>query len=443
MGHASAGGVVSRRSEQPPSRAVIVAVGSEMLTPHKTDTNSLFLTGRLNAIGISVVQKLVVGDDRSLLGDALRYGMQQGDLLIVTGGLGPTEDDVTREVAATVLDRPLVEVADIVDALRARFASRGLDMPEVNRRQAQVPRGADIIDNPRGTAPGLWMTHDSVVVMLLPGPPRELQPMFDQVVAERLASRVGARRVYRRVLRTTGGTESHIDEQTKPIYSRWWSYPEPIETTILASLGQIDLHLSITSEDAAAADRALDRATVELADVLGSRLVSTDGRSLPQVVGELLRACGKRVAVAESCTGGLTTSRLTDVPGSSAYVHAGWVVYSNEAKIALLGISRSLLDEHGAVSDPAAEAMAVAARDRADVDYGLAVTGIAGPGGGSADKPVGTVCLALASRGGTPRVRRVRLPGERDRVKFQASQAALDMLRRALLREALVGSPDG
>ncbi len=422
-----------------PTTAVVVAVGSELLTPHKTDTNSLFITDRLNAVGIDVVRKLVVGDEPPGLASALRYAMGAADVVVVTGGLGPTADDVTRDVVADLLGVPLEELAGIVTAIRARFEARGLQMPEINRRQAAVPRGAEVLANPAGTAPGLWLTAGGTRLVLLPGPPRELRPMFDRLVADRLASTAGGRRVQRRMIRTTGRTESHIDELARPIYEPLAARQPPVRTTILASLGQIDLHLSTVGADPETGGRVLEAAVAKLAGVLGSCVVSTDGRSLPEVVGELLRRRRARVAVAESCTGGLIASRLTDVPGSSAYVHAGWVLYSNEAKVAL-GVPPALIEADGAVSEPVAEAMAVAARAAAGVDFGLAVTGIAGPGGATPEKPVGTVCLALAGRGAPPRVRRVRLPGDRERVKFQASQAALDLLRRALLRAEATGS---
>lgn len=417
------------------STAVVVAVGSELLTPHKTDTNSLFITERLNDVGIGVRQKLVVGDDPSGLAGALRHAVSVADVVIVTGGLGPTSDDVTRDVVAELLGAPLEESPAIVEAIRARFTARGLEMPRINRRQAAVPRGAEILANPRGTAPGLWLAAGEARLALLPGPPRELRPMFERLVEERLVPGAAGRRVQRRVIRTTGRTESHVDELAGPVYEPLARGQPPVETTILASLGQIDLHLSTVGADPEAGERVLAAAVCELAGVLGSCVVSTDGKTLPEIVGELLRRRGARVAIAESCTGGLIASRLTDVPGSSAYIHGGWVLYSNEAKVAL-GVAAGLIETHGAVSEPVAEAMAVAARETAGVEFGLAVTGIAGPSGATPGKPVGTVCLALAGATGPPRVRRVQLPGERERVKFQASQAALDLLRRALLRDA-------
>ncbi len=425
-----------RPAGRPVSRAVIIAVGTELLTPHKVDTNSLFLTEQLNAAGITVRQKLVVGDDPDDLVEALRHGMRSGDLVVVTGGLGPTEDDLTRETVAQLLGLPLAEDKTVLESMRARFAARRLEMPAINRCQAQVPTGAIVLANPHGTAPGLWIEQGGTVVVLLPGPPRELRPMFRQLVVESLADRTDGHRIHRRVMRITGRTESHVETMTYPIYSSWRPPGPSIETTILSTLGQVELHLSTRATAEADARRVLDVATDELAAVLGHDLFSSDGRSLEAVVGQLLRDRGLRLAVAESCTGGLITSRLTDVPGSSAYLHAGWTVYSDVAKVSLLGIAPRLIREHGAVSESVAEAMAAGARARADVDVGVGVTGIAGPGGGTEDKPVGTVCLALDGPEQLRRVRRLQLPGERDRVKFQASQSALDMVRRVLLRHA-------
>lgn len=416
------------------SRAVIIAVGSELLTPSRIDTNSLLVTQRLNELGIRVRYKAVVGDHRDDLADALKLALSQADLVVTSGGLGPTDDDITRETVAAVFGLPLEEDEGVVASIRARFSARGLPMPAINRRQALVPRGAAALANAKGTAPGLWIERSGAACVALPGPPRELRAMLEVVARERIAPLSSGHGIFRRVIRVTGRTESHVDEAAHPVYSRWRSGPVPIETSILASLGQIELHLAARGATEDAAVRALDQATSELAGVLGRDLVSSDGSQLEAVVGGMLRERAARVAVAESCTGGLVASRLTDVAGSSAYVQAGWVVYSNEAKVALLGVDAASIAAHGAVSEPVARAMATGARERGGVEYGIAVTGIAGPGGGSADKPVGTVYVALAGPEGLQRVRRLSLPGEREQVKFQASQAALDLLRRALLR---------
>ncbi len=414
-------------------RAVILAIGSELLTPQKLDTNSLFLTERLNAHGVVVRYKLVVGDDVDDIAMAIQDAVARADLIVLSGGLGPTDDDVTRTAVARALSLPLHEDTEVGSDIRTRFESRGLEMPDINRRQAMVPEGAAILPNPRGTAPGLWIESGDVICLLLPGPPRELRPMFEQVLSARIEARTSGHRLFRRVLTIVGRTESHVEELTQPVYSQWRASGQPIDTTILASLGQLELHLSTAGDDTDRATRLLDAATAELADVLGHSLVSTDGASLELVVGRLLTRRGQRIALAESCTGGLATSRLTDVPGSSAYVLAGWVVYSDEAKV-WLGVDAALIAQHGAVSEAVASAMAVQACHRTGADYGLGVTGIAGPGGGSDEKPVGTVWFGLAGASGPIRTLTARFPGERDRVKFQASQTVLDMLRRELQR---------
>jgi len=416
-------------------RACIIAVGSELLTPHKVDTNSLFLTERLNDIGIDVRAKLVVGDDVDELARHVSAAIAWADVLAITGGLGPTEDDVTREAVARVLNAPLVLDPGILEGIRRRFARRGMEMPEINRRQAMVPRGAAVLPNPNGTAPGLWMQYGKCSIVLLPGPPREMQPMFEAVVAERLAPRTGGVALFRRVVRITGRPESDVDACVQPVYSRWLSRAVPISTTILGVLGQIELHLTARAPSRAAADAALDAAVAELQAVLGDSIYSVDGRQLEAVVGDLLRAQHLRIAVAESCTGGLLASRLTDVPGSSDYVDGGFVCYSNASKIDWLGVPEALIAEHGAVSEPVARAMAEGARARSGAPVGIGITGIAGPGGGTVEKPVGTVAMAVMV-GGESRARTSRFIGGREQIKFQATQGALDMLRLMLIRRA-------
>ena len=416
-----------------PTRAVIIAVGSELLTPERVDTNSLWLTAKLNELGVAVVHKSIVGDNHVALSGALRYAMQQGELVVTTGGLGPTEDDITRETVASVLGLPLREDKKIATRIRSRFKSRDIEMPDINLRQALVPRGAVALPNLRGTAPGLWIEHESVVLLLLPGPPREIRPMFNTLVPTRFVEFTGSQRIFRRVLAITGRTESAVDEAAQPTYLRWQSKNLPIESTVLAVPGQIELHLSTRETDADIAGERLDQEISALGRVFGDDLVSVDGRALEEVVGDMLRERGKRVSVAESCTGGLITSRLTDVAGSSAYIHASWIVYSNEAKIDLLGVDRSLIEANGAVSARVAEAMAVAAQTRGGVEYGVGVTGIAGPGGGTPEKSVGTVYVALASPEEV-QTKKLMISGDRAQVKWQASQVALDLLRRCLLR---------
>lgn len=413
-------------------RARIVAVGSELLTPFHVDTNSLAITERLNDIGCQVVGKAVVGDDVVEIRRLVEAAIGAVEVLVVTGGLGPTEDDVTREAVAHALGLPLEIEEAIVDRIRRRFAMRGLAMPEINRRQAMVPRGAYVLENANGTAPGLCVEREGTLMVLLPGPPREMTPMLEAVIRDRLAPASGGMTLARRVVKVAGMTESDVDTVAQPVYGRWTSAGVPIETTILATLGQIELHLTARAADRAEADRALGTAASELQAVLGHAVISVDGRSLEAVVGDLLRAAFWRVAVAESCTGGLLTSRLTDVPGSSDYVDRAAVCYSNRAKTAWLGVPSTLIAEHGAVSEAVARAMAEGVRAEAGTEVGIGVTGIAGPGGGSAEKPVGTVAIAVVSDGET-RVRTCRFVGAREQVKDQAVRAALNLLRRMLL----------
>ena len=416
----------------PLQRAAIIAVGSELLTPLRIDTNSLYITEQLNALGIEVVVKGVVGDDRAELANFVRNALERTGLIVLCGGLGPTDDDVTREVVADVLQRRLQERQEITERLRQRFAARGWQMPEINRRQAMVPEGADPIDNPNGTAPGLWIEHGDRVVLLLPGPPRELKPMLRGLVEGRLLSRASITTLRRRIIRITGRTESHTEEAMQPLYAVWATAAVPIAATILAAFGQIELHLSARAEAREVAEAELDRAAEQVREALDRDALSTDGRALEEVVGELLLARGWRIGVAESCTGGLITSRLTDVAGSSRYVDRSVVSYSNEAKTEMLGVPAALIAEHGAVSEEVALAMAEGIRASARLDVGIGVTGIAGPGGGTPEKPVGMVCLAAVTPDAS-RVRTVRFIGEREQVKFQASQAALDMVRRMIL----------
>ncbi len=421
----------------PISRAAIVAVGSEMLTPSRLDTNSLYITEQLNRLGVDVVAKAVVGDDRAELVAMMRSMLSRVGLLVCCGGLGPTDDDLTREAVAEMLSLALVEDVDITARLRTRFAARfSGEMPEINRRQAMVPTGALTIENRTGSAPGLWLETGTAVVLLLPGPPRELKPMVERVVTELLPTRVTGQRLVRRVLKIAGRIESQTEEELRPLYARWAAWPIGVEATILASLGQLELHLSARAASVAAADAVLAEAARDVVAVLGADVFSTDGRELEHVVGDLLVARGARIAVAESCTGGLIASRLTDIAGSSRYVERSVVAYSNEAKVDLLGVPRALIDEFGAVSEAVGRAMAEGVRARAAVEVAVGVTGIAGPGGGTPDKPVGTVVVASAV-GEAVQTATYQFRGERDQVKFQASQAALDMVRRLLA----AGSP--
>jgi len=411
--------------------AEIIAVGSELLVPPRVDTNSLFITGCLNELGIEVRARTVVGDRRADVAAVLRGALDRVELVVMCGGLGPTDDDLTRDAVAGLLGMRLVEDELVLDRIRQRFRSRGIRMPEVNRRQALVPVGAEILPNQNGTAPGLWIERDGRILILLPGPPAELEPMFTRVAAERIAPRAGGGKLCRTVLRICGRTESEVEELVFPTYSRWTREVPPIATTVLTASAEIELHLSVHAATNATGLARLEDAARQIVAILGADIFSVDGRALEQVVGDALRQRGWRIALAESCTGGLISSRLTDVAGSSDYVFVNAVCYNNEAKTTWLGVPTALIHAHGAVSEEVALAMADGVRERAGVEVSVGVTGIAGPTGGSERKPVGTVAIAVV----TPEariVRTFRFPGGRQRVKQFAAQIALDMVRRVL-----------
>jgi nicotinamide-nucleotide amidase len=405
-------------------KAEIIAVGSEMLTPDKIDTNSLFLTEELNKLGIEIVRKTVVGDDRALLLEAFRDAVNRVPLTIASGGLGPTEDDLTRETVAELLGRKLVRNDAIVRAIEARFRSFGRQMPDTNVRQAMVPEGAEPLDNPRGTAPGLWLEDRDRTIALLPGPPRELKPMFREQVLPRLQRRVSSVRMYHRELRVTGLGESHVDSLAGPIYTR---YPE-VQTTVLASPGEVQIHLRAWTADSAHADALFADIERGLDLALTDRIFSRDSSPLEEVVAQELLKQNATIASAESCTGGLFAERLTTIAGSSAYFLGGVVCYSNEMKTAWVDVPPEMIATKGAVSSEVAIALADGIRRRVGSTLGVGITGIAGPGGGSEEKPVGTVHIALASATGM-RERALRFPGDREMIRMQASQAALDMVR--------------
>ena len=417
---------------RPITTANILAIGTELLTPYRSDTNSLYLTARLNELGIDVTGKAIVGDDVRDLERALSAALQTADLVITSGGLGPTADDLTREAVSSVLGLEMTEDPALVQQLRERFARRSSVMPEINRRQAMVPDGAVVLPNAKGSAPGLLIAAGERLVLLLPGPPRELEPMFETSVRDRLAGRTAWRRLRRRVIKIAGQPESEVDELAAPVYGPLASQAVPISTTILASSGQVELHLSARGADVALLEVELEGAVTALSAALGESVFSVDGRSIEVVVGDALRRRGLTLAVAESCTGGLATGRLTDVPGSSAYLRGGVVAYDNTVKRDVLGVSAGLLDVHGAVSEPVAAAMAAGVRRVMSADIGLSITGIAGPDGGSPDKPVGTVCFGLAGPGDQSMALTRIVPGDRSLVRQWSVMVALDLVRRAL-----------
>lgn len=408
--------------------AEIIAIGSELLAPDRSDTNSLWLTEQLNGIGIEVRLKTIVGDDDARLEEAFRDAVKRSKVVITTGGLGPTEDDITRKVAARALGRRLVLNEDVLAEIRQKFASFGRPMPERNSRQAMVIDGAEVLPNPNGSAPGLFIEHEGTAVALLPGPPREMKPMFEAEVRGRLSSRAGSLRVVRRVLKVAGMGESAVDEKIAPVYTK---YANP-QTSILFNKSEIEVQLTASGRTERDAEVLLDKLSAELESVLGHSIFSFCGESMEEVVGLRLTLGRYTLAVAESCTGGLIGERLTSVAGSSKYFIEDVVAYSNDAKTRTLGVEPMLLLEHGAVSAEVAEAMAEGVRQRANTDFGLSVTGIAGPDGGTPEKPVGLVYIALADDVQTEH-RKFILPGDRNLIRWRASQAALDLLRRRLL----------
>jgi nicotinamide-nucleotide amidase len=409
-------------------KAEIIAVGSELLTPDRMDTNSLFLTEHLNRLGIEVVRKTIVGDNPHQLRDAFREALNRVELVISIGGLGPTNDDLTRETVAELLGRKLIKNEAILRAIEVRFRSFGRTMPEVNVRQAMVPEGATPLDNPNGTAPGLWMEKNGQMIVLLPGPPRELKPMFANYVAPRLARRVSGARLFHRELRVAGMGESMVEQRIAPIYKRY----SDVHTTILAAPGEIQIHLRMWTEDAQHAEKRLKELTESIHLAVGEAVFTTEGLSLEEVVARLLTLNSATIAVAESCTGGLLAERLTSIAGSSTYFLGGVVCYSNELKSAWVDVPAEMILTKGAVSSEVAVALADGIRRRVGSTLGVGITGIAGPSGGSEEKPVGTVHIAVAHAGGV-KERGLLFPGDREGIRWQASQIALDMVRRHFL----------
>jgi nicotinamide-nucleotide amidase len=416
----------------PLASAAVIAVGSELLTPFRADTNSLAITSRLEAIGVRVRAKAVAGDSIEDIARSIRDAASRVDLIVLSGGLGPTADDLTRDAVAAFAGVTLREDPSITAWLEARFAARGTPMPAINRRQAMVPAGAQPLPNAHGSAPGLLLERPDITIAALPGPPRELMPMLDLLIADRLARRAAGTPLMTRVLKVTGRGESAVDEIAAPIYLPFEKADPRIQTTILASPGLVELHLQCPAADGETAARALDLLASRLEAALVPGCFTTRGESLEGIVGTLLTDRGLRIAVAESCTAGMVAARLTDVAGSSAYVRGGVIAYDNDIKMSLLDVPAALLAEHGAVSEPVARAMANGVRARLSAGIGVAVTGIAGPTGGTPTKPTGTVVVAATGLG-RERVHTFRFIGDRALVRAQSVQAALDSVRRLLL----------
>jgi len=412
--------------------AEIIAIGSEMLTPYRQDTNSLFLTERLNELGISVAFKTVVGDNLQHLISVARTAIRRTDLAVFMGGLGPTQDDLTREAVAAVLGVGLQRDHALVTEMYKRFAERRIPMPENNAQQADVLPGAIVLMNNKGTAPGQWLETELEarprIIALLPGPPHELHAMWDAECMPRLRQKVPAAAIASRVLKVAMMGESAVDQRTAPIYTK---HPE-VETTVLAGQGQVEFHLRATAATREEAQGAVDRLAGELEDELDDAVFSSQGESLEEIVNYYLQMRNAKLAVAESCTGGMIAERITSVAGSSRSFLGGVVVYSNELKTLFADIPPLMIEAHGAVSREVALALAENIRELCNADIGVGVTGIAGPGGGTAEKPVGLVFVAV-SNGHKHDVVQRRYFGDRERVRRWASQQALDMVRRMLM----------
>ncbi len=405
--------------------AEIIAVGSELLTSQRVDTNSLFITDQLNALGVEVRRKMIVGDDRELLTASIREAIARVEIVILTGGLGPTEDDLTRDAVAAATCRKLIFRDDLRDAIADRFRRFNRKMADNNLRQAYAVEGAEALFNPNGTAAGQYLDHEGRIVMLLPGPPHEMKPMFIDQCVPRLARRLPAQVIRTRFYRVAGMGESDLDQLIAPVYTK---YANPV-TTILAAPSDIQIHLRARCETAEEAEALLNEVGPPIEALLGDRIYSRNGDSLEAVIGAMLGDA--TVSVAESCTGGLLGQRITSLAGSSKYFLGGFLVYSDLMKEQLLGVDRHLIDAHTAVSEEVACAMAEGARRRTGSTYAVSVTGEAGPESASG-APVGTVFVAIASPDRPPESRRLQLPGDRARVRTFAAQAALDFLRRSL-----------
>jgi nicotinamide-nucleotide amidase len=412
--------------------AEIIAIGSELLTPFRQDTNSLYLTEKLNQLGVEVIFKTVVGDDRERLTGAASLAVSRAEIVIFMGGLGPTEDDLTREALADALGLELHRDPTIITSLEQRFAARGWKMAPNNLKQADVITGATVLPNANGSAPGQWMSGKyegrERIIMLLPGPPHELKALFEEQCLPRLRAKLPALFIAARELKITGLGESQCDARVAPIYK----LATDVQTTILAGAGEIQLHLKSRADSLEVAQSRVDQLVGKIEEELGDCVFSDNGDSMEQIVGYYLQMRNATLAVAESCTGGLLAERITSVSGSSRYFIGGAVVYSNQLKTAFADVPADLIEKHGAVSGEVAGALAEGIRRRTGATLGLGVTGVAGPTGGTAEKPVGLVFHALASDGGTEVAER-RFPGDRKRIRRFASQQALDMVRRKLM----------
>ncbi len=411
-----------------PKEAEIIAAGSELLTPQRVDTNSLVVTEQLNLLGVEVTAKHVIGDDRARLTAAIQTAIKRSHIVIVIGGLGPTEDDVTRDAAAAALGRKLVLSLEQESILISRFRQINRPMAKNNIRQAYLIEDAEALPNPNGSAPGQFLSTDRGALALLPGPPRELKPMVVNELIPRLRHVVPPQAIRVRSWRITGIGESDLDALIAPVYMQ---YKNPV-TTVLSSPGDLFVHLRAQGENEAEADSLLRKVGDPIADLLGDRAYTTNPEEpLEAVVGQLLRKQRATICTAESVTGGMLAARLTEQAGSSDFFVAGFVTYNDEQKASVLGISRDLLHKHSAVSEVVARAMAQEARRRTGATYALSTTGYAGPSGGTEFDPIGTVYLGIAGPVDT-RVIRIRHGADRYRIRMLSTQAALDLARKTI-----------
>ncbi len=409
-------------------RAIFIAVGSEMLNQDRLDTNSLYVARRLRERGILLDMKMTVGDHIDNLTWVVRKASRHAQLLIVCGGLGPTEDDITREAVAAALQRELVFDEGLVENLRELFRQRGMAMPEINARQAFLIAGAEIIPNAAGTAPGQFLDVGYCKVLLLPGPPSEMIPMFDRLLEERIGP-LSRFFITTRVFKFAGITESETDSLIADLYTR---YENPV-TTILASPTGIELHLLGRSKNSVdEARRLTDELAAKIRERLRSYIYAEKDISLPEAIVAELKKRKMTLAVAESCSGGGLGNLITSVPGSSQVFMGGVIAYANELKIKILKVKETTLRRHGAVSEATADEMAAGVRRLTGADIGLAVTGIAGPQGGSPSKPVGLVYMHLRAGSQCRSIRRI-FSGSREVIKLRSAHYALNLLREYLL----------
>ena len=409
-------------------KACVVSIGNELLTGQTVDTNAAWLCERLFAMGIETVGCWMVGDCQQRIIEALDEACRQGDWVLVTGGLGPTDDDLTRPAAAAFLGVELVFQPHILEQLKAFFESRGSVMAAANRSQAYIPAGCEILDNPCGTAPGFAGTKGESLIAVMPGVPSEMKTMFSEQVVPRIQAIHTGSVIASGKVRCFGVGESTLADRLGDLMARGRN---PL-INCTCGAGEILLHVIARADDKEAARKMVAADQAMLKDVLGDWVYGFDEDGLAELVGRLLKSSGKTIALAESCTGGWVGQMLTDVPGASDYFTAGWITYSNEAKIEQLGVPRELIERHGAVSEPVAEAMARQAAQKAGADIAIGITGIAGPGGGTDEKPVGLVYIGLFSDGDCT-VHMFRFPPtNRGFIRKRTALAALNLVRLKL-----------